>query len=123
MNEAGLAMTLVEMACAELPHFGKGARVTDLRIRLGRRSGIIPETLLFAFALASEGSPIAGATLDIDDSPSEPRCGHCDALLLPSRRSIVCPFCGSSDPEGDGDELQLVAMGVAGPVARVSAGN
>ena len=25
------------------PHLGKDARVTDLRIRLGRRSGIVPE--------------------------------------------------------------------------------
>ena len=123
MNEAALAMSLVELAFAELPHFGKGARVTDLRIRLGRRSGIVPETLLFAFSLVSEGSPIEGATLDIEDAPVDPRCVHCDAVLLPGRVSTICPSCGSADPEGDGDELQLVAMGVAGPAARVSAGN
>ena len=31
MNEVAIAMSLVEMACAELPHFGAGARITRAR--------------------------------------------------------------------------------------------
>jgi hydrogenase nickel incorporation protein HypA/HybF len=123
MHETALALSLVELACAELPHFGQGARVTDLRIRLGRRSGITPETLLFAFALVSEGTPVAGATLDIDDARIEERCPQCDAFLLPGRLSHACPRCGAAAPPTDNDDLQLVALGVAGPVARISAGN
>jgi hydrogenase nickel incorporation protein HypA/HybF len=123
MNEAALAISLVELACAELPHFGRGARITDLRIRLARRSGIVQETLLFAFALAAEGSPIAGATLDIDDTPVEARCRHCESILLTRGPSRVCPGCGGPAVAADGDELQLIALGVAGPAARVSAGN
>lgn len=123
MNEAALAMSLVELACAELPHFGRGARVTDVRVRIGRRSGVVPETLLFAFALASEGSPIEGATLDIDDAPADPRCAECDAVLLPGRLVPICPSCGASAPLDDSEDLQLVALGVAGPSARATAGN
>jgi hydrogenase nickel incorporation protein HypA/HybF len=123
MHEAALAMSLVELACAELPHFGQGARVTDVRVRIGRRSGIVPETLLFAFALASLGSPVEGATLDIDDAPLDPRCPLCEAVLLPGRLAPVCSSCGAPAPLDDGDELQLVALGVAGPSARVTAGN
>jgi hydrogenase nickel incorporation protein HypA/HybF len=123
MRETALALSLVELACAELSHFGQGARVTDLRIRLGRRSGIATETLLFAFTLAAEGTPVAGATLDIDDARFEERCPQCDAFLLPGRLSHVCPACGASAPPTESDELQLVALGVAGPVARVSAGH
>ena len=123
MNEATLAISLVELACAELPHFGRGARITDLRVRLGRRSGIVQETLLFAFTIAAEGSPIAGATLDIEDTPVEARCRHCEFVLLAALPSAVCPGCGAPALPAEGDDLQLVALGVAGPVARVSAGN
>ncbi len=123
MNEAALAISLVELACAELPHFGQDARITDLRIRLGRRSGIVPEVLLFAFSLASEGSPVAGATLDIDDTPVEAHCRHCECVILSGSPSAVCPGCGAPALPAEGEELQLVAMGVAGPVARATAGN
>ena len=124
MNEVAIAMSLVEMACAELPHFGAGARITDLRIRLGPRSGLVPETLLFSFKLAAEGSPIEGATLDIDEEPLELRCDTCETRLLPTGLATRCLVCGApAPPMGEGDSLQLVAMSVAGPVARVAAGN
>jgi len=124
MNEVAVAMSLVELACAELHHFGAGARITDLRIRLGQRSGVVPETLLFSFKLASEGSPIEGATLDIDEEPLELRCERCETRVVPNGIATRCLVCGAPVPlAGDGDSLQLVAMSVAGPVARVAAGN
>ena len=124
MNEVAVAMSLVELACAELPHFGAGARVTDLRVRLGQRSGIVPEMLLFSFTLAAEGSPIEGATLDIEDEPVEPRCRTCAAVVGRGGTAAACLVCGSSDPvAGNGEGLQLVAMSIAGPIARVAAGN
>jgi hydrogenase nickel incorporation protein HypA/HybF len=124
MHEMAIAMSLVEMACAELPHFGAGARITDLRIRLGQRSGLVPETLLFSFTLAAEGSPIEGATLDIDEEPLELRCEACETRMLPHALATRCLVCGAPVPPlGEGDTLQLVAMSVAGPAARVAAGN
>lgn len=124
MNEVALALSLVELACAELPHLGAGARITDLRVRLGARSEIVPETLLFSFALATEGSPIEGARLDIEDERLEVRCPICDAVAMPRGRVAVCVGCGSSLPVAtDGDGPQLVAMSVAGSVARVAPGN
>ena len=124
MNEVAIALSLVEMACAELPHFGAGARITDLRIRLGQRSGLVPETLLFSFKLASEGSPIEGATLEIDEKPLELRCEACETRMLPNGLATRCLACGAPvPPMGKGDSLQLVAMSVAGPVARVAAGS
>ncbi len=123
MNEVALAMGLVEVACAELPHFGEGARITDLRIRLGPRSGIVPETLLFAFTLASASSPIEGAKLDIEDEPVEVRCEACDAVV-PADLTAACLLCGTPLADaGAQDGLELVAMSVAGPVARIAAGN
>jgi hydrogenase nickel incorporation protein HypA/HybF len=124
MNELAIAMNLVELACAELPHFGAGARITDLRIRLGPRAGLVPETLLLSFTHAAEGSPIEGARLDIDEEPLELRCETCETRVLPNGLSARCLVCGApAPPMGQGDSLQLVAMSVAGPVARVAAGH
>ena len=124
MNEVALAMTLVELACAELPHFGTGARITDMRIRLGQRSGVVPATLLFSFVLAAEGSPVEGARLDIEDVPLDRRCRRCAAVVAAEESATACPACGAPEPvSGDVEGLQLVAMSVAGPVARIAAGN
>jgi hydrogenase nickel incorporation protein HypA/HybF len=124
MNEIALAMTLVELACAELPHFGAGARITDMRIRLGQRSGVVPETLLFSFVLAAEGSPVEGARLDIEDEPLDRRCRSCKAVVVAGESAAACHACGVPEPVSGGVEgLQLVAMSVAGPVARIAAGN
>jgi hydrogenase nickel incorporation protein HypA/HybF len=124
MNEVALAMSLVELACAELPHFGAGARITDIRVRLGDKSGIVPETLLFSFTLAAEGTPIDGAILGIDDEPLEVRCQTCCALVAPRGPTAACPGCGSPLPAAaDGQGLQLVALSVAGPAARIAAGH
>jgi hydrogenase nickel incorporation protein HypA/HybF len=39
-----------------------------VRLRVGELSGVAPEALSFAFGLASEGSPIAGASLQVEQT-------------------------------------------------------
>jgi Zn finger protein HypA/HybF involved in hydrogenase expression len=40
-----------------------------VRVRVGSLSGVAPEALTFAFDVAAGDSPIAGAHLDIEETP------------------------------------------------------
>ena len=69
MHELSIAMSLVDAVCEELPRIGARVTVRSVRIRLGPLSGIVADALRFAFEVAVEDSPIAGARLEIEDAP------------------------------------------------------
>ena len=62
-------MSLVDAVCDELPRLGERVSVRRVLIRIGPLSGVVPDALRFAFDVAIEGSPIAGACLDIEEVP------------------------------------------------------
>lgn len=61
MHELGISRNIVaivaEAAC--------GRRVRRITLEIGALSGVVPEAIEFAFDLAAEGTPAAGAVLDI----------------------------------------------------------
>jgi hydrogenase nickel incorporation protein HypA/HybF len=65
MHELSIALSLVDAICEELPRLGSVC-VQSVRIRVGALSGVVPDALSFAFEVAADGSPIAGARLDIE---------------------------------------------------------
>jgi Zn finger protein HypA/HybF involved in hydrogenase expression len=65
MHELSIALSLVETVCEELPRLG-GAQVRSIHLRIGALSGVAPEALTFAFDVAAEASPLAGAKLEIE---------------------------------------------------------
>jgi hydrogenase nickel incorporation protein HypA/HybF len=62
-------MSLVDAVCEELPRLGNRVTLLSVRVRLGPLSGVVAEALQFAFDVAAEGSPIAGARLEIEAAP------------------------------------------------------
>jgi Zn finger protein HypA/HybF involved in hydrogenase expression len=65
MHELSIAIDLVEAIRDELPRLG-GAHVRTVHLEIGALSGVVPEALEFAFDVAAQGSPIAGARLNIE---------------------------------------------------------
>jgi hydrogenase nickel incorporation protein HypA/HybF len=68
MHELSVAVSLVELACEEASR-RQFDRVQALHVRLGARSGIVKEALVFSFDVAASGTPIEGATLNVEDTP------------------------------------------------------
>jgi hydrogenase nickel incorporation protein HypA/HybF len=67
VHELSIAVSLVEAICDELPKLGD-VRVHAVRLRVGALSGVAPEALSFAFSMATDGSPIAGASLQVEQT-------------------------------------------------------
>src|SRR5690242_19748047 len=44
-----------------------GSRVVSIRLTVGRLSGVVPDAMRFCFELITEGTPLQGARLDIDE--------------------------------------------------------
>ena len=65
VHELSIATSLVEAVCEELPRLN-GATVRAIRIRVGSLSGVSCDALMFSFDAATDGSPIAGSSLEIE---------------------------------------------------------
>lgn len=113
MHELSIALSLIDMASEEAERLG--VRVEALHLRLGALSGVVREALLFSFDLAAEGTPIAGARLEIEDVPVVVFCPACDEERpLPSIQSFLCPVCGAPTPDVvRGRDLELATMEVS----------
>jgi hydrogenase nickel incorporation protein HypA/HybF len=121
MHELSIALSLVDAVQEELPRLGENARILSVRIRVGPLSGIAPEALAFAFDVATEESPLAGARLEIEDVPLSAYCPSCRvAQVMMGPFDLRCPACGTATPEiVTGRELELLAVEVEdGPANR-----
>jgi Zn finger protein HypA/HybF involved in hydrogenase expression len=65
MHELSIALSLIDAVCDELPHIGCRA-VRSVRVRVGALSGVSADALQFAFDVAIDGSPLAGARMEIE---------------------------------------------------------
>ena len=113
MHELSIAIDLVEICSAEAERLGD-VRVDAVRVRLGRLSGLVQESLLFCFDVAAAGTNIEGARLEIENDEVVVWCDACQA-----RRNLIdlqhrrCPVCNALCPQiVSGDSLELIALSV-----------
>jgi hydrogenase nickel incorporation protein HypA/HybF len=92
VHELAIAQSIVETIgerCA-------GARVTRVRLSIGKLSGVVPDAVRFCFDLAAAGTPVAGAVLDIEVPAGWARCRSCGDEHGIDDLIPLCP-CGSAD--------------------------
>lgn len=108
MHELSIAESVVE---AVLQRTGD-QRVTVIRIQIGRLSGVVPDALTFCFELATSGTALEGAVLEIQECPGRVHCRACDREAESADQFLLCP-CGSADVDVvAGRELQLTSVEV-----------
>ena len=73
MHEASITEAMLNMA---LEH-GKGHHITDIYLRVGRMSLIVPESVEFYFEHLSKGTLAEAATLHFETLPMEMTCVDC----------------------------------------------
>lgn len=86
--------------------------IEEVHLRVGLLAGVEKETLHFCYDVVTEGTPLAGSRLVIQDVPVVIFCASCEAEReLPGTQSFLCPICGrpSSDVR-QGRELELMSI-------------
>lgn len=111
MHELSIAYTIVETASAAAQQAG-ALKVKAVYVRLGMLAGIVKQSLLFSFDIASQGSVLADAMLIIEEVPVSIFCPQCQLEVeLVSIQSFRCPHCHT--PSGQmmhGRELEIIAL-------------
>jgi hydrogenase nickel incorporation protein HypA/HybF len=76
---------------------GKYRRVNRIVLEVGVMSGIIQDSLEFAYDICSQGSRIEGAQLSIRMVPVTASCEKCFIKFEVQDYSYICPQCSGTD--------------------------
>jgi hydrogenase nickel incorporation protein HypA/HybF len=111
MHELSIAYNLVEIA-SEAAHQAQVTQIDVVYLRLGALAGVVKDALLFGYDIATEGTPLAGSRLEIEELPLVVYCPSCQTNQeLNDIQLLQCPVCGAMTPQiVQGKELQIVSL-------------
>jgi hydrogenase nickel incorporation protein HypA/HybF len=108
MHELSIAASIVD-AVTESAAAYPGARVKEVRLRVGALASVVEDSLQFCWGISTEGTPLEGAKLVVKTLPVVMHCAACGRDgVLESLQSFRCPHCG--EPATDlrqGRELEI----------------
>ncbi|HEX5985934.1 MAG TPA: hydrogenase maturation nickel metallochaperone HypA [Nocardioides sp.] len=67
MHELAITESLVDLVVERTA----GRRVVAVNVRVGDRSGVVPDAMSFCFDVVAAETPLAGAALVIEECPGE----------------------------------------------------
>lgn len=108
MHELSIIEALIEQVEKEVRQSGQKGRVVRLELRIGRLSGVCPDSLLFAWELLAPETSMAGAVMDITQPMAVCRCRTCGARTEVEQLTAACPKCGSADVSIEGGQEMLL---------------
>ena len=111
MHELSIASSVVDSVTESLRKY-PGARVIEVRLRVGTLAAVVEASLQFCWGIATEGTALAGARLAVTAVPVTVHCAACGGDgELESLQDFRCPRCGepASDVRG-GRELEIESV-------------
>jgi hydrogenase nickel incorporation protein HypA/HybF len=90
MHELSVAQAVVDEITAKLGD----AEVTMVRLAIGRRSGVVVDAIRFCFDLVTEGTPLEGAALEVE----EPQGTDLRILAVEVIKSCAPPAAAPTTP-------------------------
>jgi len=105
-------MAITESVVRAVAERCPGREVRRVTLVVGALSGVVADSVVFCFDLATMGTPLEGTALEIVSLPGRARCRDCaEELELPDLLAL-CP-CGSADLEiVGGEELAIRSVEV-----------
>ncbi|MGI8761512.1 MAG: hydrogenase maturation nickel metallochaperone HypA [Jatrophihabitantaceae bacterium] len=109
MHELAVAQSVIEAITAKTGE----DRVQEVRLEVGRLSGVSVDSLRFCFELAAAQTGVDGARLDIEEPAGRARCLTCGEEFLLADLILLCA-CGSADVRVlAGAELRILSIEVS----------
>lgn len=111
MHELSIISSVVESVTESLAEY-PGARVLEVRLRVGVLAALVEDALQFCYEIASEDTPLAGSRLVVNMVPVMVHCRACGHNgELENLQNFRCPKCG--EPATDvrqGRELEIESI-------------
>ena len=93
MHELSIVTSVVESVTESLAAY-PGARVLEVRLRVGALASVVRESLEFCYGIAAEGTALEGSRLVIKVLPVVMHCAKCGVdVELEGVQSFRCPRC------------------------------
>ena len=103
MHELALAESIVDMVAEH----AASRRVQRITVEIGTLACVMPDALRFCFSLATTGTVLEGAKLEIVEVRAAARCRACGNIFFQDTFWAACP-CGERDFERlTGEELRV----------------
>lgn len=110
MHELSLASEVIKIAGYEAERNNAG-RITGITIEAGNFCGVEIETFKSALELLTEGTILAGASLNIVHIRARGYCPSCNNEFEMDSRIDTCPVCNSFPSEiRGGHEFRVVSL-------------
>ncbi len=110
MHELSIATNVLEFA----EEFAREHHVTKIKridLEVGQLSGIVIDSLKFAFEFAVKNTVLEHAEVVITVVPGKSKCLQCETVFDIVDWSTICPACHSTDFEIlDGKEMQIKSI-------------
>lgn len=107
MHELSIAQEIIGIIQENLPK-GNGHAVKSVKLKIGKLTNILPDSLEFCFDALIRSTPLDGAKLEIVRIPVSVNCQQCHTEHEIEGIAFACPSCGSSNIKMTaGDELQV----------------
>jgi hydrogenase nickel incorporation protein HypA/HybF len=106
MHELSITRNIV----AIVSDAANGRRVRRVTLEIGKLSGVVPDAVAFCFDVATQGTALEGAALDINEIEGRARCLDCGAEFPTATLFDACA-CGSRRVARlAGEELNVKSM-------------
>jgi hydrogenase nickel incorporation protein HypA/HybF len=112
MHELSIAQSIVDLVTQYVTDTRPGL-VRCARVKVGRQSGVVVDSLEFCFAAITKDTGLDGVRLEIESIPFVVRCNDCSTSFQNDEGTTLCPQCGGGNTRVmSGTELQLVEIEV-----------
>ena len=108
MHELAIVEALIDQVGQELDRAGQQGRVLRVELSIGRLSGVLGESVRFAFGLLAPGTRVEDAELVIQEPKAVCRCRACHAESELDDLVVECPRCASTDISIEGGRELLL---------------
>ncbi|SRR6266567_1787957 len=111
MHELSIISSVVDSVIESLESY-PGARVIEVRLRVGALAAVVEDSLQFCYELATRDTPLEGSRLVMKIVPVTVHCAACGQDgALESLQSFRCPHCGEPASEvRQGREMEIEAF-------------
>jgi hydrogenase nickel incorporation protein HypA/HybF len=111
VHELSIVSSIVDSVTETLEAY-PGARVKEVRLRVGALASVVEDSLQFCYGIATDGTPLEGSKLIVRVLPVRMHCERCTQdVEIASLQSFRCPQC--DEPLSDlrqGRELEIESI-------------